>query len=81
MVIVTGAHRLGSWTCPSGQEVTAFLRPASAGGVPSIEVEWSAPFPVAPADIAHYLAVIRPELVARIREYTERVGPVLVVTL
>ena len=72
--------RLGDWTCPSGNNVEVFLRPHATGGG-HVEFEWDSPPPLTDADAAHYAAVIRPTVLARVREYTERTGSALVIEL
>jgi hypothetical protein len=71
-------HRLGDWTCPSGNNCVAYYR---AGATPSVEVAWDSPPPLSPNDHAYYEAMILPALIARITEYTEQLGRVLVVKL
>lgn len=66
---------LGEWTTPSGNNVQAFLEQ----GV--LEMAWDTPPPLSPSDEAFYRSVIRPDVVRLAREYTERTGRVLVVTL
>jgi hypothetical protein len=71
---------LGSWMCPTGQNVTAYFRVLGVG--PSmIDLEWDVPPPLHDADAAYYRETIRPALIARLREYTERIGAALVVEL
>jgi hypothetical protein len=41
-------------------------------------MEWDDPPPLAAGDHVYYLATIRPALVMRIREYTEKIGAALV---
>jgi hypothetical protein len=67
--------RLGDWTCPSGNNVQAFLDQ----GV--LEMAWDTPPPLSPIDEAFYHSVIRPDVVRLAKEYSERTGRVLVVTL
>jgi hypothetical protein len=71
-------HRLGDWTCPSGNNCVAYYR---GGALPSVDLEWDVPPPLSLGDQAYYDAAVLPALVARIAEYTERLGRALVVKL
>jgi hypothetical protein len=73
--------RLGDWTTPSGNNVVAVYCPASDGRPAAVQMQWDSPPPLSPGDEAYYLATIQPALLARVREYTERVGRTLVLTL
>jgi hypothetical protein len=70
--------RLGSWDCPSGNNVVVFYRPLR-DGLATLEMEWDTPPPLFPADEVFYLGVIRPAVVRLMTEYTERSGRALVV--
>lgn len=72
--------RLDDWTCPSGNNVIGYYRAVSDDSA-IIEMRWDAPPPLSAGDLAYYRSTIQPALFARIREYTERVGSTLVVTL
>lgn len=78
---MTARARLGSWACPSGNSVDAFLEPDRGDGVRRLVLEWTAPPPLPDSDLAHYLAVILPALACRVREYLETPGPVVGVVL
>jgi hypothetical protein len=71
-------HRLGDWTCPSGNNCIAYY---VGGQPPTVLVAWDSPPPFSREDQAYYDAVIQPALVARITEYTEQLGRGLVVKL
>jgi hypothetical protein len=72
--------KLGSWTCPSGNRVDVFLGPESQRPR-TIALEWDAPPPLAADDELYYVAIIRPAVVQRIREYLELPGRAAMVTL
>jgi hypothetical protein len=74
-------HRLGDWTCPSGNNVVAYYRPIDGGGHAMIDMEWDDAPPLLPDDQRFYLVVIRPALLARVRAYTESIGAALVIDL
>jgi hypothetical protein len=77
---VSGARvRLGDWTCPSGNNVEAFYRPLGAG-LATLEMEWDEPPPLLASDEVYYAGVIRPELLRRVREYTEQTGCTVVIS-
>ena len=46
-----------------------------------LDLEWDSPPPLHADDFGYYIAVIRPAIMARAREYTETVGATLVVQL
>ena len=72
---------LGTWTCPTtGNNVVAYYRTVGDQQA-MIDMEWDEPPPLQPGDHVYYLTVIRPALMARVREYTERVGAAVVVDL
>jgi hypothetical protein len=77
---VTTRHRLGDWTCPSGNNVAAYYR-ALGDGPAVIEMEWDDPPPLLPDDERYYRIVIRPAVVARVRAYTESIGAAMVIDL
>jgi hypothetical protein len=70
--------RLGSWDCPSGNNVEAFYA-AIDEGRGALELAWDTPPPLAPADEAFYLSVVQPAVARLAQEYTERTGRILVV--
>lgn len=72
-------HRLGDWTCPSGNNVVAYHRPIG-DGLAALDLEWDFPPQLGDTDFEYYVALIRPALVARARDYTETVGATLVLT-
>ena len=69
-------HRLGSWRCPSGNDVDVDL--VGEGSVRQIACFWDR-FPLAPDDEAFYETAILPAVVRRAQEYLELVGAALVV--
>jgi hypothetical protein len=71
-------HRLGSWTCPSGNSVDVDLVPVS-GLMSTLEFRWDQAPPLRPVDEVYYRAVILPDVTRRVAEYKELVGNVLVV--
>jgi hypothetical protein len=76
--VATPRERIGDWTTPRGNNVEVFYRPIKEGlGV--VDLEWDSPPPLGPNDSAYYQAVILPAVVARLREFTEAIGPALVV--
>jgi hypothetical protein len=72
-------ERIGDWTTPHGNNVVVFYRPIKEG-LGEVELEWDDPPPLSPADGADYQERILPAIVARLREFTEAVGPALVVS-
>lgn len=64
--------KLGSWRCPSGNSVNAFLEPDTGEGVRRATLEWDTPPPLCVADLVYYLAVILPTVTRRAQEYFER---------
>ena len=70
--------RLGDWTTPTGNNVEAFYVPLG-GNTAAIEMCWDQPPPLAPADQAHYLAVIQPAVARLAQKQTEQTGAILVV--
>lgn len=66
-----GRVRLGSWTCPSGNNVIAYYRPAS-NGLASFDLEWDSPPPLTPEDADYYRSVIRPAMIGRVAEWLEK---------
>jgi hypothetical protein len=70
--------RLGSWDCPTGNNVVVFYRPLG-NGLATLEMEWDEPPPLRPPDEIFYLGVIRPAVVRLVTEYTERSGRAVVV--
>jgi hypothetical protein len=64
-------HRLGDWTCPSGNNVVAFIVLHSPDQA-ELRMEWDTPPPLAPQDERHYTDVIRPAMTALAAEYMER---------
>jgi hypothetical protein len=64
--------RLGSWTCPSGNNVVAFVEPDTGDGVRHATLAWDTPPPLGEADLVFYLAVVLPAVTRRIQEYLER---------
>ena len=73
---MTERTRLGSWTCPSGNNCEVFFsrQGKGAGGV---EFFWDKEPPLEPVDEVYYTAVIMPAVVRLVQEYTERPGSVL----
>lgn len=70
---MTGRVRLGSWDLPSGQNVEAYYTP-TAEGEGRIDMAWDDPPPLLPDDERFYRVVIRPAVIAAVRQYTEKVG-------
>lgn len=65
-------HRLGDWTCPSGNNVVAYYRRDSkTAQIGFLELEWDAPPPLRAADEVFYQAVIMPAIDRCVRECTE----------
>jgi hypothetical protein len=73
--------RLGDWTCPSGNNVVAFVEPDTGDGVRRVALAWDNPPPLGAADLVYYLAVILPAVTRRAQEYLERPGRALAVVL
>jgi hypothetical protein len=73
-------HRLGDWTCPSGNNVVAYYRTLGQKQA-AIDMEWDDAPPLLPDDQRYYLIVIRPALLARIREYVEATGTAVVLSV
>lgn len=68
-------HRLGTWTCPSGNNVIAyFRRDPKVPQVPLLELEWDTPPPLAAADELYYQVEIVPAIDRLVREFTETAG-------
>jgi hypothetical protein len=72
-------HRLGDWTCPSGNNVVAYYCPLGKGRA-TIRMAWDTPPPLLPADEVFYLGVIQPAVVRLVAEYTEQLGTTVVLT-
>lgn len=66
-------HRLGTWTCPSGNNVIAYYR-RDAQALVHIDMEWDTPPPLRAADEVFYIAEIIPAIHRRVREFTETPG-------
>lgn len=64
---------IGDWTCPSGNNVVAYLV-TTAPDLGEVRMEWDQAPPLSAADELYYVVVIRPALIQRVREYAERVG-------
>jgi hypothetical protein len=75
----TSREKIGSWTTPRGNHVLVWFQ-AITEGLGEVTLEWDDPPPLAAAESAHYQNVILPEVVARLREFTEAIGPVLVMS-
>ena len=73
--------KLGSWTCPSGNSVDAFMEPDTGDGLRRATLAWDTPPPLCVADLLYYLAVILPALTRRVQEYLERPCRAAVVVL
>ena len=71
---------LGSWTCPSGNRVEAFYQPIKTG-LGELKLEWDTPPPLTAPDDAYYVSVILPAVVARAREFTEAIGPAVILSV
>lgn len=68
-------HRLGDWTCPSGNNVVAYYRRDPAyPAVAHLEFEWDTPPPLCAADETFYIAEIIPAINRLVREFTETSG-------
>lgn len=77
---VSRPRRLGSWTCPSGNSCGVDLVPVR-DGMAMLAFDSDTPPPLRLADELYYRAVILPSVVRLVGEYTERIGPGLVVAL
>ena len=74
-------HKLGSWTCPSGNSCDVFLVREGRAKMEHVRFEWDREPPLRAADQLFYDVEILPAVIRLIKEYTERVGPTLVVKL
>jgi hypothetical protein len=75
----TSRVNLGSWTCPSGNVVGAFLDTPHPRVI-ALYFEWDSPLPLSPADQRYYDTVILPVVHLRVAEWRERpVGRALVI--
>jgi hypothetical protein len=74
-------HRLGSWDCPTGNNVVGYIT-THALDVGEIRMAWDSPPPLSTSDYAYYTATILPAVIALAAEYLERpCRRALVVTL
>ena len=71
-------HRLGTWRCPSGNNVDGLV--LGDGDLRVLACEWD-DFPLSAADELYYTLVIRPAITRRVQEYLERPGRALVLSL
>jgi hypothetical protein len=74
------SHRLGSWTLPSGDSCDVDLV-VVGDGIAELRFWWDSGPPFVPGDEAFYKLRVMPDVVRRVQEYQERLGPVLVVGL
>lgn len=76
-------HRLGDWTCPSGNTVEVFITgdAADVSGPSHLWFEWDEAPPLKPEDEAFYVSVVRPEVIRLAQQYLKRPGRVAVVVL
>jgi hypothetical protein len=73
-------HRLGSWSLPSGDSCDVDLvEPVE--GIGELRFWWDLGPPFVPGDEAYYRIVVLPAVTKRVREYPEKIGRVLVLTL
>jgi hypothetical protein len=70
-------HRLGSWTLPSGDSCDVDLVEAGEG-VGYLRFGWDSGPPFVPGDEAYYKIVVLPAVTKLVREYTEKIGRILV---
>jgi hypothetical protein len=70
--------RLGSWTCPSGTIVTAFLEADTGAPLREGTVECRPAAPLSEEDRAYVGVWVRSAIVAATKEYLELTGPGLV---
>jgi hypothetical protein len=63
-------HRLGDWTCPSGNNVEAWLE-TRGNRQAEIRLAWDVPPPLNHEDEAFYIALIRPQVIRLAAEYLE----------
>jgi hypothetical protein len=73
-------HRIGSWTCPSGNSVDVDLVPITES-VARLDFAWDDPPPLLPDDARYYRAVVLPAVTRLVGEYTETIGRTLTVTM
>ena len=73
-----GRVRLGSWHLRSGNCMASYLEADHGADVRQLTCEWDTPPPLSRADAREYHQGIFPELLARVREYLEAIGPTLV---
>jgi hypothetical protein len=69
--------RLGDWTCPSGNNVVAYIEP----GAGRLDCQWDSPPPLSPDDQAHYDTVVGPAIMECARQHLGLAGPALTVNL
>ncbi len=67
---LTVPHRIGSWTCPSGNSVDVDIMPVSEG-VATLAFAWDDPPPLSPDDARYYRSTIMPAVIRRVAEFTE----------
>jgi len=79
---VSGRVRLGSWRCPSGNDVDLFLLRTEGSAVRYLTFAWDSPPPLERPAAAFYRSVIRPAAMRLASEYLGRpLGRGLVIEL